>query len=112
MDVLTFDDSGCVTARHGVGAGQSAFAYETPQRTWHTIVPGSAGGAFFEVKEGPYDPATANEFAPWSPAEGDAGAARFLDLGAQRPDRRPGTGLTPCLARTCRASTCQGRRRA
>jgi cupin fold WbuC family metalloprotein len=91
MDVLTFDDSGCVTARHGVGAGQGTFAYETPQRTWHTIVPGSAGGAFFEVKQGPYDPATANEFAPWSPAEGDAAAARFLSWArsARVGDRAP-----------------------
>jgi cupin fold WbuC family metalloprotein len=78
MDVLTFDEAGRVTARHGVGAGHGTFAYETPQRTWHTIVPGSAGGAFFEVKEGPYDPATASEFAPWSPAEGDAQANSFL----------------------------------
>jgi cupin fold WbuC family metalloprotein len=92
MDVLTFDETGVVTARYGVGAGQGSFAYETPQRTWHTIVPGPEGGAFFEVKEGPYDPATASEFAPWSPAEGDAAAAQFLDWarGAQPGDRAPG----------------------
>jgi hypothetical protein len=41
-------------------------------------VPGAGGGAFLEVKEGPYDPATAVEFAAWAPAEGDAGAAGFL----------------------------------
>jgi cupin fold WbuC family metalloprotein len=78
VDVLTFDDAGVVTARFGVGAGQGSFAYETPQRTWHTIVPGANGGAFFEVKEGPYDPATASEFAPWSPAEGAPAASGFL----------------------------------
>jgi cupin fold WbuC family metalloprotein len=78
VDVLTFDEDGLITARYGVGEGHDTFAYETPQRTWHTILPGSAGGAFFEVKEGPYDPATASEFAPWSPAEGDTGAAEFL----------------------------------
>ena len=33
MDVLTFDDAGVVTARHGIGAGQGTFAYETPPRT-------------------------------------------------------------------------------
>ncbi len=92
MDVLTFDEAGMVTARYGVGAGQGSFAYETPQRTWHTIVPGQQGGAFFEVKEGPYDPATASEFAPWSPAEGDPAAASFLSWArsAQPGDRVPG----------------------
>src|SRR5450432_1508209 len=92
MDVLTFDDGAVVTARYGVGEGHDTFAYETPQRTWHTIVPGSAGGAFFEVKQGPYDPATASEFAPWSPAEGDPAAAKFLSWvrGAKPGDRVPG----------------------
>jgi cupin fold WbuC family metalloprotein len=89
MDVLTFDDAGVVTARHGVGAGQGSFAYETPERTWHTIVPGSSGCAFFEVKQGPYDPTTASEFAPWSPAEGDAAAAGFLGWArSARPGER------------------------
>jgi cupin fold WbuC family metalloprotein len=92
VDVLTFAEDGVVTARYGVGAGHDTFAYETPQRTWHTIVPGGAGGAFFEVKEGPYDPATASEFAPWSPAEGDAQASAFLSWArsAQVGDRVPG----------------------
>jgi hypothetical protein len=53
-------------------------AYETPQDTWHTLIPGAAGGAFLEVKEGPYDPATAAEFAAWAPAEGDALVSPFL----------------------------------
>lgn len=77
VDVLTFDEDGQVTARHAIGAGSSTFAYETPMRTWHTVVPGGDGGAFFEVKEGPYDPATAAEFAPWSPAEGAPGTDAY-----------------------------------
>ncbi len=91
MDVLTFDDAGVVTARHAVGAGLGAFAYETAPRTWHTIVPGGTGCAFFEVKEGPYDPATASEYAPWAPAEGDAAAAAFLGWArsARRGERVP-----------------------
>ncbi len=78
VDVLTFDEAGLVTARHAIGPGHGSFAYETPPGTWHTLLPGSAGAAFFEVKEGPYDPATASEYAPWSPAEGDARAVDFL----------------------------------
>jgi cupin fold WbuC family metalloprotein len=78
FDVVTFDPEGRVLARYAVGEGSASMAYETPQGTWHTLIPGAAGGAFLEVKEGPYDPATAAEFAAWAPAEGDALVSPFL----------------------------------
>lgn len=78
FDVITFNDDGTVAARHTVGAGTPNFGYETPQGTWHTLVAHQDGAAFLEVKEGPYDPATAAEFAPWAPEEGNPAAAHFL----------------------------------
>jgi cupin fold WbuC family metalloprotein len=78
VDVLTFDGGGRVTGRYGVGEGTASLAYETPAGTWHTLIPGPAGGAFLEIKEGPYDPATAAEYADWAPAEGDAAAVGFV----------------------------------
>lgn len=78
FDVVTFDERGRVMARYAVGDGSDSIAYETPRGTWHTLVPGAEGGAFLEVKEGPYDAATAAEYASWAPAEGDAAAAKFL----------------------------------
>ena len=75
FDLLTFDDAGVVLERWSVGAGQPLFAWETPRNTWHTLLAREEGSVFAEVKEGPYDPATAVEFAPWAPAEGDAAAA-------------------------------------
>jgi cupin fold WbuC family metalloprotein len=78
VDVLTFDEAGSVTARYSVGDESGNMAYETPERTWHTLVPGSGGCAFLEIKEGPYDPATATEFAAWAPAEGAATAPEFV----------------------------------
>jgi cupin fold WbuC family metalloprotein len=77
VDVLIFDDAGCVLARHAVGAEAGSFAYETPPGVWHTLVPGAAGCAFLEIKEGPYDPATAVQFAAWAPPEGDAAVPAF-----------------------------------
>ena len=89
VDVLTFDAHGRVTGRERVGAGGDAFAYETPPGTWHTLVPLDEGAAFLEVKEGPYDPATATEYAPWAPAEGQDGVPAFLAwLRAARPGER------------------------
>lgn len=79
FDVITFDDVGGETARYVVGEGSPNFAYEMPKGTWHTLIAHADGAAFIEVKEGPYDPATAAEFAPWAPAEGDAAAAEFLE---------------------------------
>ncbi len=79
FDVITFNDDGAISARYTVGAGTENFAYETPQGTWHTLIAHEDGAAFLEVKEGPYDPATAAEFAPWAPAEGDPEAASFLE---------------------------------
>ena len=77
VDVLIFDDAGRVLARHAVGAGADSFAYETPPGVWHTLVPAAAGCAFLEIKEGPYDPATAVQFAAWAPPEGDAAVPAF-----------------------------------
>jgi cupin fold WbuC family metalloprotein len=78
VTLLTFDARGQVTARFRVGDGTESLAYETPPDTWHTLVPGESGVAFLEVKEGPYDAATATEFAPWAPPEGDIAVARFF----------------------------------
>jgi cupin fold WbuC family metalloprotein len=90
LDVLTFDEHGRVTARYAVGEGTDALAYETPQGTWHTIVPGADGGAFLEVKEGPYDPASSAEFAAWAPAEGHASVPKFREwLRSAQPGDTP-----------------------
>jgi cupin fold WbuC family metalloprotein len=88
ISVLTFDGSGRVTARFRVGAGTDSIAYETAQDTWHTLIPGEAGTAFLEVKQGPYDATTASEFAAWAPPEGDAAAAGFM---AWLRDAQPGS---------------------
>ena len=90
VDVLAFDAGGRVTARYAVGEGADTIAYETPEGTWHTLVPGAEGAAFVEIKEGPYDAATAVEFAAWAPAEGDPEVPAFLEwLRAARPGDIP-----------------------
>jgi cupin fold WbuC family metalloprotein len=75
FDVLMFNDSGVVTARWSVGEGSDSVGYEAALMSWHTLVAQADGAVFLEVKEGPYDPAVAAEFAAWAPAEGDASAA-------------------------------------
>ena len=77
FDVLTFDEAGAVTARFRVGSDTANIAFETPRNIWHTLVAGTDGSAFLEIKEGPYDPATAAQFAPWAPAEGNDSVPAF-----------------------------------
>jgi cupin fold WbuC family metalloprotein len=78
VEVVTFDDSGRVLGRYDLGDGTDSIAYETPHATWHTLLPGPAGVTFLEVKQGPYDPATAQESAPWAPAEGGTGVTEYV----------------------------------
>lgn len=70
FEVVVFDADGTITERSVIGAGTPNLAYELPSQTWHTLLALTDGAAFVEVKEGPYDPATAAEFAHWAPEEG------------------------------------------
>jgi cupin fold WbuC family metalloprotein len=45
---------------------------------WHTFFALEPDTVVFEVKPGPYDPATDKEFAPWAPAEDAPDAASYL----------------------------------
>jgi cupin fold WbuC family metalloprotein len=76
--VLTFDDAGRLTARYPVGADQADMGWEVPRATWHTLLALQDGSAFLEIKQGPYDPATASQFAAWAPPEGDPAVPAFL----------------------------------
>lgn len=83
LDLIVFDESRQVTARYAFGAGAGNIAYENGPGIWHTVIVNDDATTFLEVKQGPYDPATASEFAPWAPAEGESGAARFLEWARQ-----------------------------
>ena len=77
FDLITFDPAGRVLSRYGIGEGTGQFAYEATMGTWHTLVPMSSPAAFLEVKQGPYDPVTASDFAAWAPPEGDDAVPPF-----------------------------------
>ncbi len=77
VELVTFDDAGHVLTRQGIGEGTGRFAYEAAGGTWHTLIPKAGPVVFLEVKQGPYDPATAADFATWAPAEGEESVPRF-----------------------------------
>jgi cupin fold WbuC family metalloprotein len=86
FDVLTFDESGTVTARYEIGSETANLGFETPRATWHTLLAATDDATFLEIKEGPYDPASAAEFASWAPPEGHESVPTFLQqLRAAKP---------------------------
>lgn len=85
FEIVIFDDAGVVTARQVIGEGTPNVAFELPHATWHTLLPLADGSAFLEIKEGPYDPATAAQFAAWAPEEGDPSIAEFQRWVSEAP---------------------------
>jgi cupin fold WbuC family metalloprotein len=79
FDVLIFNDEGIVTERAVIGQYTDAFGLEIPADVWHTWIPRDESSVFFEVKHGPYDPATSMQFAAWSPEEGSGQVKAFQD---------------------------------
>ena len=78
--VFSFDDAGNITGHQHIGEGSGVNGLELAQNTWHCWLALSDVAVFFETKQGPYDPATASEFAPWAPAENTPEAAPYLAM--------------------------------
>jgi cupin fold WbuC family metalloprotein len=78
LGVVIFDDAGEVVAAKKVSHGGTPVGMDIPVGTWHTVFALEPGTVFLEAKAGPYLPLTAEEKAPWAPAEGDAAAAAYL----------------------------------
>ena len=71
---LIFDETGVVTQRLEVRPGGPVLGIEIPEDTWHTVTALEPGSSVLEMKTGPYRPLGPQDFAAWSPAEGDARA--------------------------------------
>jgi len=75
--VIVFEDDGRVRDWWALGSARGDHrGIDLPAGLWHTIAALSEEAVCYEVKPGPWDPATDKEFAPWAPPESDAEAAR------------------------------------
>jgi len=82
-DALLFDDRGAISARYSLGAQTPEgrlWGIDLPPGVWHTVVPRTERAVCFEVKPGPWEPATDKEFAPWAPPEDSPLAAPYCRL--------------------------------
>jgi len=87
--IYVFDEDGTVRDAielEAYGRGKP-FAIHLHSAVWYMPFCRSDQVVCFEAIAGPFDPVTANEWAPWSPAEDDsAGIALFLErLSLARP---------------------------
>lgn len=75
---VEFDEGGALTHAQAFSAHGPVFAVEIPPRTWHSFICRADSTYLLEIKDGPYDPATDKQFAPWAPREGDARVQNYL----------------------------------
>lgn len=75
--VVEFSDSGEIREHVVLDPKTGHYGAEIHPRTWHTLIVLEKGTLVYEVKDGPYDPADDKCFAPWAPAEGEAGTEEY-----------------------------------
>jgi cupin fold WbuC family metalloprotein len=74
--VIRFADDGAPLEGIVVSPDGPVKGVDIPQRAWHCFIALKSGTVIFEVSQGPYDPTTAKEYAPWSPPEEDVEAGQ------------------------------------
>ncbi len=77
--VYFFDNNGIIENIVELSAKSGIYGVDIPPRMWHTIVSLEPCSVVYEVKDGPYSKPDDKDFAPWAPAETDAGADGYLE---------------------------------
>lgn len=80
FSLITFDNVGNFNTSYcfGTESFHPNVGIEVPPNAWHTVVARVKNSVLLEVKEGPFSPNIAKEFASWAPEEGTKAAASFL----------------------------------
>ncbi len=76
--IVCFDDDGAVTGRYTLDAAGEIRGVDLAPGVWHTVLALSDVSICYEVKPGPWVPASDKDFAAWAPAEGTPESAQLL----------------------------------
>ncbi|NBC82133.1 MAG: cupin fold metalloprotein, WbuC family [Bacteroidetes bacterium] len=76
--VVEFDPEGNITDHIVLSSINGALGVEIAAKTYHMVIALEPGSAVYELKDGPYTPVDDKNFAPWAPAEGEAGCEAYL----------------------------------
>jgi cupin fold WbuC family metalloprotein len=93
---FTFEDEGGVRDCLLLEAGGEHFGVDLAPGLFHGLVALAPDTVLYEVKDGPYAPASDKAFASWAPAEGTPEAAGYLRHLREEYRRRYGPGLSMC----------------
>jgi cupin fold WbuC family metalloprotein len=78
VGIVTFDDEGNVIERYRLDALGPVRGIDLPAGIWHTVLALTDESVCYEVKPGPWEPASDKDFAAWAPAEGTPEAGAFV----------------------------------
>jgi cupin fold WbuC family metalloprotein len=76
--VLEFSGEGNITESYVLDPAQGNYGAEIGPGIYHTIISLAEDTVAYEVKEGPYLPATVKHFPIWAPEEGSREADEYL----------------------------------
>jgi len=75
---IRFTDDGEIAEQVLLQPGTENFGIDVAPHVFHTYIPLKPDTLIFEVKDGPYEPATDKDFPDWAPREGTEGAEAYL----------------------------------
>ncbi|MDR0385962.1 MAG: WbuC family cupin fold metalloprotein [Prevotellaceae bacterium] len=79
--IFIFDDDGNIVRQTLLDPQAGVYGGEIKAGVWHGLLVLESGSVIYEVKQGPYVPLSAGNFAPWSPDPEDrTGVREFLSM--------------------------------
>jgi len=75
---VAFKDDGSVDQHTILSRESGVLGIEFAENCYHTITALESGTAVYEIKEGPYEPHSPGNSAPWAPVEGTPEVMPFL----------------------------------
>jgi cupin fold WbuC family metalloprotein len=77
--VIEFNDDGRIRDHALLDATSSRHGVEIYPGNYHTVISLETGTVAYEVKNGPFDPGSDKNFAPWAPEEGSPEATSYMN---------------------------------
>ncbi|MBM3783579.1 MAG: cupin fold metalloprotein, WbuC family [Acidobacteria bacterium] len=78
VGIVVFNDDGGVTGVYRLDAEGPVRGIDLPAGIWHTVLALTEQSVCYEVKPGPWVPASDKDFAAWAPSEGTPEAAGIV----------------------------------
>jgi cupin fold WbuC family metalloprotein len=92
LALFVFEDDGRVRECLRLAAGSERFGIDLAPGLYHSFLALAPDTLLYEVKSGPYDPASAKSFAPWAPDEESPDGERYMRQLRAIYDRTRSTG--------------------